>query len=81
MSDYLPPGASSDPTAPFNQSPAPECSSCGNRITSSEDHDSGCRDEEMSGSEILARREEDAKHERAESRRKEQKIAEMMEGN
>jgi len=77
MSDYLPPGAGNDPNAPFNQPPAPECRSCGNRIRDQDDHKSGCADDGLNGRELLARREEDAKHERAEQRLEEMKIAEM----
>jgi hypothetical protein len=77
MSDYLPPGAASDPNAPFNQPPALECRSCGNRIFKAGDHESGCDDEGLDADELLTRREEDAKHERAEQQLEEQKIAEM----
>lgn len=80
MSDYLPPGADSDPTAPFNDSPAPQCRGCENRIHRSEDHAEGCRDSGLSGNELLARREEDAKHEAAERRRTEQKLSESDSG-
>jgi hypothetical protein len=77
MSDYLPPGTANDPNAPFNQPPAPECRSCGNRIFNAGDHESGCDDEGLAADELLTRREEDAKHERAEQRLEEEKIARM----
>lgn len=80
MSDYLPPGARNDPNAPFNQPPAPECRSCGSRIFKTGDHESGCDDEGLDADGLLTRREEDAKHERAEQRLEEQKIAEMADG-
>lgn len=77
MSDNLPPGAGSDPNAPFNQLPAPECRGCQNRIRRAGDHESGCNQAGLNADELLTRREEDAKHERAEWRLEEQKIAKM----
>jgi hypothetical protein len=78
MTGNLPPRAGSDPNAPFNQPEAPECGDCGNRIHKASSHDRGCINEGLNARELLTRREEDAKHERAEGRLEEQKIAEMM---
>ena len=80
MSDYLPPGAENDPNAPFNDSPAPTCRGCDNRIRRADDHEDDCRDEGLSGSELIARREKDAKHEAAERQRIEQKLSNNADG-
>lgn len=78
MSNY-PAGAESDPRAPYNQPPAPECRDCGEIIGQEEDHKHGCLNEGMCAGEMYRQREEDAKIERAERRMEEQRIQSHIE--
>ncbi|WP_147439929.1 hypothetical protein [Haloarcula sp. Atlit-7R] len=78
MSNY-PAGAESDPRAPYNQPPVPECRGCGEKIGHGDDHERGCPNEGMCAGELLQQREDDAKIEQAERRMEEQRIQSQIE--
>ena len=78
MSNY-PAGAESDPRAPYNQPPAPECRGCGELIGHEEDHEEGCQNKGLCMGELLRQREKDAEIERAERRMEEQRIQSHIE--
>lgn len=42
MTGNLPPGAATDPNAPWNQPEPPQCPDCGEFVTERDDHDDGC---------------------------------------
>ena len=45
----LPPGAATDPNAPWNQREPPFCDECENYIVEADDHDPWCPDRGMDG--------------------------------